>query len=780
MLDQSHAVYFFSYDNPNTAQSFTAGQSGELERVELYLSGNGLSSAMVTIREGSGTSGNILDTQTVTGINDANWYTVNTEGVTVTAGNEYTIHVTHSGDFLFPSISWYRDSGNPYAGGRSYYSNQPYSEYDLSFKTYVKEPLVYVPNADYNGTDSFTFKVNDGLVDSTTATVSITVNAINTAPVAVAQSVITDEDTALAITLAGTDADTDSLSFTVVAQPANGTLSGAAPDLIYTPSANYNGADSFTFKVNDTTVDSNTATVSIMVNPVNDPPVLVSELPDITATEDGPDVLIDLGPFFNDDDSADEAAMSYAVTENTNGAMVTTSVNTDVFVLKGSYRNGGGHAREVVVDGNYAYVADGQQGLTVVDVSDPESPTLAGNYDPYPDIGDVAISGGYAYLANQSGGVRVVSIADPSNPTEVFQYDTAGSAYGIDVSGNYAYVADGGSGLIVLDVSNPSAPVLVGSSNTTDFAHHVDVEGDHAYVADRAGGLQIVDISDPSSPQIVGSYSTQAGSNWSTGAAWDVKVEGDYAYVAAYGAGLIIVDVSNPANPVLKGSYSTDVSDARGVYVLSGKAYLAGSSSGLLVIDVTSPSSPVLVSTYDSTGSAMGVTAVGDYAYLADWGGGLKIVDTTYITDELALSFEPDASGSADITVTATSGADTVSDTFNVTIANVNDAPRFDPGFGGGFFDEWGFTIGEDASVGAVVGTVTATDVDGDDLTYNITGGNEGGLFTIDPSSGEIKVSGVLDNETSTYHYLTAQVADKALSATTYVQVTVTNVPKIT
>ncbi|MDB4785229.1 DUF5011 domain-containing protein [Akkermansiaceae bacterium] len=519
-----------------------------------------------------------------------------------------------------------------------------------------------------------------------------------------------------------------------------------------------------------------------MIVEVEVEPVLVSELPDITATEDGPDVLIDLGPFFKDDNSADDAAMSYAVTENTNGAMVTTSVNTDVFVLKGSYRNGGGYAGEVVVDGNYAYVADGQQGLTVVNVSDPESPTLAGNYNPSWDIGDVAISGGYAYLANQSGGVRVVNIADPSNPTEVAQYDTEGSARGIDVSGDYAYVADG-SGLVILDVSNPSAPVLVGTSNTSDFAYRVDVEGGHAYVADRAGGLQIVDISDPSSPQIVGSYSTQAGSNWSTGAAWGVKVEGGYAYMAASGAGLIIVDVSNPANPVLEGSYSTNVSDARGVYVLSGKAYLAdgsSGSSGLLVIDVTSPSSPVLVGTYDSMGSGMGVTAVGDYAYLADWGGGLKIVDTTYITDELALSFEPDASGSADITVTATSGADTVSDTFNVTIANVNDAPQFNNGSGGPFGDEWQFTIGEDASVGAVVGTMTATDVDGDTLDYSITDGNEFGLFTIDPSSGEIKVWGVLDYEWATYHSLKVQVADTALSATTWVRVDVSNVPEIT
>ena len=63
----------------------------------------------------------------------------------------------------------------------------------------------------------------------------------------------------------GSDADGDGLTFTVVAGPSHGTLSGAAPNLTYTPAADYNGPDSFTFKVNDGTVDSSPATVSITV-----------------------------------------------------------------------------------------------------------------------------------------------------------------------------------------------------------------------------------------------------------------------------------------------------------------------------------------------------------------------------------------------------------------------------------------------------------------------------------------------------------------------------------
>ena len=94
----------------------------------------------------------------------------------------------------------------------------------------------------------------------------------NTPPVANNQSVTTNEDTAKNITLTGSDADGNSLTFTVTSSPAHGTLSGTAPNLTYTPETNYNGPDSFTFKVNDGRADSGNGTVSITVNAVNDAP----------------------------------------------------------------------------------------------------------------------------------------------------------------------------------------------------------------------------------------------------------------------------------------------------------------------------------------------------------------------------------------------------------------------------------------------------------------------------------------------------------------------------
>ncbi|WP_420589031.1 Ig-like domain-containing protein [Bacterioplanoides sp.] len=144
--------------------------------------------------------------------------------------------------------------------------------------------LTYAPNADYHGDDHFTFKVNDESADSEIATVNITINAQNDAPTATAQTVTTDEDVPLAISLAASDIDGTDLTFEIVNNPTNGEISGTAPNLTYKPNANYHGDDSFTFKANDGAMDSETATVNISINAQNDTPIALAASG--TTTED--------------------------------------------------------------------------------------------------------------------------------------------------------------------------------------------------------------------------------------------------------------------------------------------------------------------------------------------------------------------------------------------------------------------------------------------------------------------------------------------------------------
>ena len=135
----------------------------------------------------------------------------------------------------------------------------------------------YHPYMNYSGPDSFVYHANDGLVSSNDVTVTITVTPVPDAPVAKPQSKSTDEDTPFALTLAATDADGDTLTYAVAQGPTHGTLSGTAPNLIYTPASNYYGADSFTFTASDGQLSSAPATVSIYVNMLNDPPVAISK-----------------------------------------------------------------------------------------------------------------------------------------------------------------------------------------------------------------------------------------------------------------------------------------------------------------------------------------------------------------------------------------------------------------------------------------------------------------------------------------------------------------------
>ncbi len=157
----------------------------------------------------------------------------------------------------------------------------------------------YTPNANDFGSDSFTYQLTDGRVASNVATVSITVTPVNDAPVAAEASHATLEDTALVLDLLAWASDVDDvqgstsaasagsagaatpspvsgegrLSARIVTGPAHGVLTANADGTTtYTPNADFNGADSFTYKVNDGERDSNLATVTLTVTSVNDAP----------------------------------------------------------------------------------------------------------------------------------------------------------------------------------------------------------------------------------------------------------------------------------------------------------------------------------------------------------------------------------------------------------------------------------------------------------------------------------------------------------------------------
>ncbi len=237
------------------------------------------------------------------------------------------------------------------------------------------------------------------------------------------------------------------------------------------------------------------------------------------------------------------------------------------------------------------------------------------------DAQAVVVAGGYAYLADGNEGLWILDISDPSKPVPVGHYDTGGHANDVAViKGRVALIADGTKGVRIVDISQPTRPREVGAWVMVNDARSVAVKGNYAYVSDLFFGLHILDISQPIEPKEVGSYH-------SPGSALAIAVEGDYAFLADGPKGLRIVDISNPIQPFEVGSYESGSGSTQGVIVDGGRAYLAEGDGGLRVVEVTEPSGPKEVGAATTHGPALGVSCSDDFCYVAAGDAGIRVFD---------------------------------------------------------------------------------------------------------------------------------------------------------
>ncbi|MDP9387074.1 MAG: Ig-like domain-containing protein [Actinomycetota bacterium] len=245
--------------------------------------------------------------------------------------------------------------------------------------------FTYTPNAGFNGVDSFTYRASDPSGASDTATVSITVNAVNDAPVAVDDAYTTAEDTLLTVAAPGvlgndTDAEGDALTASLATGPANGTLA-LNPDgsFTYTPNANYNGPDSFTYTASDGNGGSDTATVSISVTAVNDDP---AALGDAYSTAENTALTVPAPGVLSNDTDVDGDALSASVgAAPANGTLALNADGSFAYTPNTGF-SGGDSFTYTVSDGNGGSgTATVSINVTAVDAAD-LSVTLTDNPDP--------------------------------------------------------------------------------------------------------------------------------------------------------------------------------------------------------------------------------------------------------------------------------------------------------------------------------------------------------------------------------------------------------------
>lgn len=315
--------------------------------------------------------------------------------------------------------------------------------------------FVYTPAANYNGTDSFLYRACDAGGLCNTATVLLSVTAVNDAPVANSDAYTLGEDTALTVAAPGvlgndTDADGDALTASVTRQPAHGTLTLLANGgFTYTPALNYNGRDSFDYRACDASgACSAPATVVFTINAVNDAPVIAGTVT-YSTQEDAPLNVTAPGLLFNASDPENDAMSAAVATQPQHGTVTINANGSFVYTPAANY-NGTDTFTYRICDASNACSI----GTAVISITAVNDAPVAGNDVLPATLEDVPVTiAATTLLANDTdaeGDALTISInTQPVNGTLVqnadgsLTYTPAANFNGVD---SFTYrVCDNGS-----------------------------------------------------------------------------------------------------------------------------------------------------------------------------------------------------------------------------------------------------------------------------------------------------------------------------------------------
>jgi len=312
-------------------------------------------------------------------------------------------------------------------------------------------------------------------------------------------------------------------------------------------------------------------------------------------------------------------------------------------------------ANSVFVVDDIAYVANGGDGLLVLDVSLPSEPKKIGQYPleiMENDARNVVVVGNIAYVVEQ-GGIQdnkalrdrllLLDVGIPSNPIKVgeYEHDDFRSLDRIAVVGNIVYLTTSGE-LILLDVSVPSIPVKLGECEfNSNVAYPGVVVADNvAYVF--ANDFHLVDVRNPSEPVQIGQFDT---SDWGSG----IAVVSKTAYVVGWSAGLEIVDVSVPSQPVKIGRYTPvgphelippgavgrlttievsvtgDIAYVTYNFGIDHETWVETLESGIIAVDISDPQNPTKITDYTAMEEVSSVFSAGDLIFSTDSTRGVLI-----------------------------------------------------------------------------------------------------------------------------------------------------------
>jgi hypothetical protein len=255
-------------------------------------------------------------------------------------------------------------------------------------------------------------------------------------------------------------------------------------------------------------------------------------------------------------------------------------------------------AEDIVISGDYAYVAAGEAGLRIFDVRNATAATPAiaeaGGYDTAGSAVNVAVSGSHAYVADEDNGLVILDITTPASPALVTTIAApSGLFYGVlsvDVSGGVLYFS-ADFDVWIYDVGTPASPALLGRYRAGNLIRKVRASGSYLYVTDTQG-LRSIPVDKVSLPRGPALYTA-------ADAVREVKLHGDLAFVRMDHS-VDILDMRNAGEPALLSSYAVQgFENLFGMAIVDSVAYLSQGTDKLQLLHFRNPAAAVVASTVD-------------------------------------------------------------------------------------------------------------------------------------------------------------------------------------
>ena len=300
-------------------------------------------------------------------------------------------------------------------------------------------------------------------------------------------------------------------------------------------------------------------------------------------------------------------------------------------------------AEDVVVEGNYVYVADFIAGIQVFNVSDPFQPQLVGANDALNPSRGVAVAGNLAFVSLLGGGLQIFDRTNPESPPVIGQVTTGFGMVAIARENDVAIVSAGEAGILTVDLSNPANPTVLGSLDPGS-AYSVVFENGLAYVNGSTTGssLSILRIvPNPAAPAIL----SQLPGNFFEGLA----KRGNFVFSGS-GNGIAVIDVTNSLSPALLTTFPTSGTH-RHLLRDGTRLYASDSVSGLLILDVSNPAAPFILGTLPGSGFAAGLALDGTTLWSSNGADGIQAVDVSNPANPIVIGVGPLPDGILDLTV---------------------------------------------------------------------------------------------------------------------------------